>query len=272
MPPVELTVSAILFDSDGTLVDSTPAVRATISRWCAAQGVNPREFAAAQHGTRAKDLLRRFAANELDEAVEELEREVGRTASEMAREGKGGIVMLPGHRDLRWVARSSIDYVASRQASLTSSHAATRTHACAALDAAGIDSTPPNVPVLVTGELVAHGKPHSEPYLAGLARAAGLEAKDVLVVEDAPAGLQSGASAGCRILAVCTGPVPANEVAQAVAEIPGAVVVRDLARGAHFRIQHSELGRPRLTRRRPHRSVELLLCSPHSITLRIHPL
>lgn len=62
MPPVELTVSAILFDSDGTLVDSTPAVRATISRWCAAQGVNPREFAAAQHGTRAKDLLRRFAA------------------------------------------------------------------------------------------------------------------------------------------------------------------------------------------------------------------
>jgi len=106
MPPVELTVSAILFDSDGTLVDSTPAVRATISRWCAAQGVNPREFAAAQHGTRAKDLLRRFAAKpkqgsemseeELDEAVEELEREVGRTASEMAREGKGGIVMLPG--------------------------------------------------------------------------------------------------------------------------------------------------------------------------------
>jgi len=106
MASIELTVSAILFDSDGTLIDSTPAVRATIQRWCAAQGVDPRAFAAAQHGTRARDLLRRFAVRpkrgsemsevELDEAVEELEREVGRTASRMAQQGEGGIVMLPG--------------------------------------------------------------------------------------------------------------------------------------------------------------------------------
>lgn len=110
MASIELTVSAILFDSDGTLIDSTPAVRATIQRWCAAQGVDPRAFAAAQHGTRARDLLRRFAVHpkrgsemsesELDEAVEELEREVGRTANRWAQQGEGGIVMLPGVAEL----------------------------------------------------------------------------------------------------------------------------------------------------------------------------
>lgn len=57
-----------------------------------------------------------------------------------------------------------------------------------------------------------------------------LKAKDVLVIEDAPAGLQSGAAAGCRVLAVCTGPVAAADVAQAAAETEGAIVVRDLSR------------------------------------------
>lgn len=111
MPSVELKVKAILFDSDGTLIDSTPAVRRTIARWCVAQNVDPREFAAAQHGTRAKDLLRRFATmpkkgsemseEELDVAVEELEKSVGETAREMMEMGEGGgFVALPGVLDL----------------------------------------------------------------------------------------------------------------------------------------------------------------------------
>lgn len=111
MPAVELTVKAILFDSDGTLIDSTPAVKRTIARWCAVQQVDPREFAAAQHGTRAKDLLRRFATTpkkgsemseeELDAAVEELEKSVGETARQMKAHGEGsGIVALPGVLEL----------------------------------------------------------------------------------------------------------------------------------------------------------------------------
>ncbi|GAA5851440.1 hypothetical protein JCM9279_001067 [Rhodotorula babjevae] len=252
MASIEVAVSGILFDSDGTLVDSTPAVRRTIQRWCASQGVDPRAFAAAQHGTRAVDLLRRFAVvpkrgsemseAELDAAVEELEREVGRTAARMAQQGEGGIVMLPGVAELLNGLREG----GATWGVVTS---ATRTHACAALDAAGITSTSLHVPVLVTGELVNEGKPHPSPYLAGLAAMQrlrpSLEAKDVLVIEDAPAGLQSGAAAGCRVLAVCTGPVAAADVAQAASEIDGAIVVRDLT------------------------SVELVSCTSESITLRI---
>ncbi|GAA5893015.1 hypothetical protein JCM8208_004154 [Rhodotorula glutinis] len=255
MAPLELAVSALLFDSDGTLVDSTPAVRATISRWCASQGVDPRAFAAAQHGTRARDLLRQFAVRpkrgsemserELDEAVEELEREVGRTARRMKSEGERGIVMLPGVDVILKKLREG----GATWGVVTS---ATRTHACAALDAAGVTSSSSSVPALVTGELVEQGKPHPEPYLAGLAALRelrpSLQAKDVLVIEDAPAGLESGARAGCRVLAVCTGPVAATDVVHAAAEIEGAIVVRDLS------------------------CVELVSCTPESITLRLEPL
>ncbi|KPV76493.1 uncharacterized protein RHOBADRAFT_13536 [Rhodotorula graminis WP1] len=234
MAAIQLTVSAILFDSDGTLIDSTPAVRATISRWCAAQGVDPRAFAAAQHGTRAKDLLRRFAARpkrgcemseeELDAAVEELESEVGRTAAGMASEGERGIVMLPG-------VERMLEKLREGRANWGVVTSATRTHACAALDAAGVTLSSLPVPVLVTGDLVKEGKPHAEPYLAGKLQPS-LEAKGVLVIEDAPAGLQSGDAAGCRVLAVCTGPVAAVDVVQAAADIEGAIVARDLSRCA----------------------------------------
>lgn len=69
---------------------------------------------------------------------------------------------------------------------------------------------PPLVPFLVTADKVTHGKPHPEPYLAGLEELQKLggptiDPKTVLVLEDAPSGLASGLAAGCITLAVCTG-------------------------------------------------------------------
>ncbi|PNY82938.1 haloacid dehalogenase [Deinococcus koreensis] len=55
----------------------------------------------------------------------------------------------------------------------------------------------------VTGEDVARGKPHPEPFLLGAARL-GLAAADCLAHEDAVNGVRSAAGAGCRVVALTT--------------------------------------------------------------------
>lgn len=51
---IDITVSAILSDMDGTLVDSTPAVEGALSKWARSQGVEPEEFFAVSHGVRTR--------------------------------------------------------------------------------------------------------------------------------------------------------------------------------------------------------------------------
>lgn len=53
----------------------------------------------------------------------------------------------------------------------------------------------------VSGDDVAHGKPHPEPYLTA-ARLLGVDPARCAVIEDSPNGARSGAAAGCRVLAI----------------------------------------------------------------------
>jgi len=55
--------------------------------------------------------------------------------------------------------------------------------------------------VVITGDEVTHGKPHPEPYLAAAA-ALGVRAKDCVAIEDSPTGVRSAVAAGCRTFAV----------------------------------------------------------------------
>ncbi len=56
-------------------------------------------------------------------------------------------------------------------------------------------------PLVISGTEVARGKPHPDPYLAALARL-GLDGKQALVVENAPAGIRAAKQAGCYCIAV----------------------------------------------------------------------
>jgi sugar-phosphatase len=67
MPSVKY--QAILFDMDGTLVDSTACVEAIWSRWAERQGLEPSQILAASHGRRTLDTLRDVAPH-LDLAQE----------------------------------------------------------------------------------------------------------------------------------------------------------------------------------------------------------
>jgi HAD superfamily hydrolase (TIGR01509 family) len=54
---------------------------------------------------------------------------------------------------------------------------------------------------LVTGDEVGHGKPHPEPYLAA-ARLISVDPRDCIAIEDSPTGVRSATAAGVPTLAV----------------------------------------------------------------------
>ena len=54
---------------------------------------------------------------------------------------------------------------------------------------------------LVTGDAVSHGKPHPEPYLAA-ARLVGTDPADCIAIEDSPAGVRSATAAGVPTIAI----------------------------------------------------------------------
>lgn len=69
----------------------------------------------------------------------------------------------------------------------------------------------------VTARDVTRGKPHPEPFLRA-ALMAGVDPGECLVLENAPLGVESGHRAGCHVIGVTTGPVPAGALLEAGAD------------------------------------------------------
>lgn len=177
--PFAITVRAVLFDMDGTLIDSTPAVDRAWAAWERTWHVRLGVRASAL-GRPARDIVaERVAPADAEAAFRDIE------ALEVA--DTEGIVVLPGVRDL--LAALPRD----RWAIATSCSAPL---AAARLAAAGIEP-----PVLVTASDTARGKPYPDPYLAAAARL-GVAPEQCLVVEDAVAGVAAGRAAGCAVLGV----------------------------------------------------------------------
>lgn len=72
--------------------------------------------------------------------------------------------------------------------------------------------------LMVTGFDVKHGKPHPEPYLMGLQKAA-VKAEEAIVVENAPLGVESAHKAGIFTIAANTGPLEDHLLKDAGADI-----------------------------------------------------
>ncbi len=180
--PLATTFEAVLFDLDGTLVDSTTAVERSWLRWAREEQVDP-QLLAGFHGVpsagivtallpdhRRQDALSRIDALELADI--------------------DGVVALPG------AVRALAALPTGRSAIATS---CTRPLAAARIAAARL-----RVPdVVVTVDDVAVGKPAPDPYLLAACRL-GVDPARCLVVEDAPSGLRSARAAGCATLAVTT--------------------------------------------------------------------
>ena len=173
----------VLFDLDGVLVDSTPAVARVWAGWAHEHGFDPDEVVKKAHGRPSIATIRELLPHG-DHAAENREVERREIAD------IEGVVPLPGAVEL--LQALPLD----RWAIVTS---CTRALAAVRIGAAGL----PKPKHLVTSTDVQHGKPDPEPYLKG-AQILGVPAADCLVIEDAPAGIRAGKAAGARVLALRT--------------------------------------------------------------------
>ena len=173
----------VLFDLDGVLVDSTPAVARAWAGWAHEHGFDPGEVVKKAHGRPSITTIRELLPHG-DHAAEN--REVERREIADIED----VVPLPGAMEL--LQALPLD----RWAIVTS---CTRALAAVRIGAAGL----PKPKQMVTSTDVQHGKPDPEPYLKG-AQILGVPAADCLVIEDAPAGIRAGKAAGARVLALRT--------------------------------------------------------------------
>ena len=179
----EISCAALLFDLDGVLINSTPAVARVWRRWAVEHGFNPEEVVARAHGRPSLTTVREYLPN-ADHVVEN--REVERREIEDLE----GVVPLPGALDLlaslpedRWTIVTSC----------------TRPLAEIRIKAAGL----PLPRKMITSNDIQQGKPHPEPYLKG-ASVLGFSAEECIVLEDVPAGVRAGKSARARVIAFTT--------------------------------------------------------------------
>ncbi len=70
----------------------------------------------------------------------------------------------------------------------------------------------------VTGRDVTKGKPHPEPFLKGMSLA-GSHPENSIAIDNAPLGVMSGAASGAFTIGVTTGPIPAQTLYDAGADI-----------------------------------------------------
>src|SRR5215469_18006178 len=90
---VIVTAGAMLFDLDGVLVDSTPAISRVWTKWCMARGFDPEKTVREAHGRPSIESIREL----LPDADHEAEnREVERQEIEDLE----GVVPLPGAIEL----------------------------------------------------------------------------------------------------------------------------------------------------------------------------
>jgi sugar-phosphatase len=180
---ISIHCRGVLFDLDGVLVDSTPAVERVWAGWAREHGFVPEEVVRKAHGRPSLTTIRELLPDaDHDAENREVERrEIGDLE---------GVIPLPGAMELlqslpieRWAIVTSC----------------TRPLAHVRINAAGL----PQPRQLVTSDDIKNGKPDPEPYLKG-AQLLGMPAADCIVIEDAPAGIRAGKAAGARVFALRT--------------------------------------------------------------------
>ena len=206
--------SAILFDLDGVLVDSTRSVARQWRIWAKDNGIDPESLLEIAHGRRTIETVRLLAPHlRAEEETRMLEhREAADTED---------VTVMPGAAELlqaipegRWCVVTS----------------GTRRLATSRLQLGNL----PIPKVLVSADDVANGKPDPEPYLKG-AELLGIKAEQCLVIEDAPAGIESAHAGGMKVIALPS-TYPASELLKADAVVSALAQIRVGSRNGQLQV------------------------------------
>ena len=186
-------IRGLLFDNDGVLVDSRPAVDAAWNQWASEFGVTF-QMNETFHGRRAEDIVRLLlSADQFERGnnrINQLEQETASQTSAL----DGAVSLTSSLPAGTWTVVTSANPQLAR----------------ARLAAAGIPI--PSAPV--TAADVAKGKPSPDPYLLGAERLS-IPIQNCAVFEDAPAGYQAGVAAGAGLV-VGVGPLALETGARVV--------------------------------------------------------
>ncbi len=185
-PGTLISTRALLFDMDGTLVDSTAAVERIWGRWAAEHGMCFADFAHSMHGRRAVDIMSAIAPPSFGL---DLVAEVARIDEEEVVETDGIVPISGAARLLASLPPENWALVTSARPEL----------ARARMGAAGL----PMPEIVVTSNDVIQGKPHPDCFLKSLERC-DVSPCDALAFDAPAASLPAGRAAGCRIVALAT--------------------------------------------------------------------
>lgn len=181
--------AAVLWDMDGTLVDTEPY-------WIATEF----ELVERYGGTWSLEHAHSLVGNALPESGEYIRRHgrVPLTAEQIVDRLLDGVVArVREHIPWRPGAQDLLDRLAADGVPC-----ALVTMSYRRLTEAVLDGLPPGTfRTVVAGDDVRHGKPHPEPYLTAAARL-GVEPARCVAIEDSPTGVASAVAAGVPTLAV----------------------------------------------------------------------
>jgi mannitol-1-/sugar-/sorbitol-6-phosphatase len=197
-PLFQFDCDAVLFDLDGVLVDSRHCIERLWQMWASQHHINIDRVLHYAHGRRAVETIR-LVAPHLD-----AEQEAAELWKIEARETTG-LATIPGAFELLQSIPPDAWGIATSGTHAIASHR---------LTFAGL----PVPEVLIGAEDVAAGKPDPEAYVFA-AVMLGVEPGRCVVIEDAPAGIQSGRAAGMHVVGVVTSTYSAEELRQAHAVV-----------------------------------------------------
>ena len=180
-----MQAKALLFDMDGTLIDSGAAIQAAWNNWAGRHGFDGAEVYDYSHGRKAVATIAHFLPAGADPATIEADAEAFHDDIVAL---SGTITGIPGAYELlsqlrprEWAVVTSAPVALARLS----------------ISAAGL----PLPEVIIGADLVTRGKPDPEGFKLAMERL-GVAASHAIAFEDAEAGLQAARASQARVVGV----------------------------------------------------------------------
>ena len=206
-----LSPKAVLFDMDGVLYDSMPNHAIAWQEAMAQFGLTmTAQDAYMTEGQRGTDTIRQLARRQRGIDISEAE------AQRMYDEKSRRFHALPAPPLMPGIIGVMEQITASGWQVGVVTGSGQRPLLERVLRDFGAFVTPAH---MVTAYNISRGKPAPDPYLAGLRMMGNLQPQEAIVVENAPLGVRAGVAAQIFTVAVNTGPLPDQLLAEAGANL-----------------------------------------------------